>query len=667
MQQNIWSSPQVGGSGGALKALARNVANHLKLNRTAMKRVVAQVVAEHHSLGEVADYKGHMYFAKPDRLNFTELIAQSKEAFDDLLLHEPRLVKRIQAQPQVMGSPRPKFQRLKSPSRQRASVKAARSRILKMAKSQLMCGSKVAPPPRKQCSPSPKKRRSRSGMRLHRKKSSTTEFQLEDAGTVRSLNGVIIEDNHLPQVGEHREILLHVPQAAGPAKKLRRRGRRTSKLHVSQQDLGKAPSMEAAPKPTPAHPASANPGSARRVLSRRSQRQINAGGRRLVAGSIPSPQPSPHPIQQKQQAPSKKPPVKKKFMAPRHHKKTLPLLQRTYEKPWLVRRRRKRLSGGYQKTKPATGKAETVASVSVAEKEPERLDKISVEWVEKNSEKEEKSEHSVRSKEEPKVQRPSGRRQMQSHVGRQMRNVNFPWYTPYQFQGAAGATRHPNMEAGMSAHRLSLQRSHLLNTRRNMSATPIPPLKRKQNFTTRQRHHRRMQERFLRDLQREEAIDEPQSNGSGMFRRRRVWQQQQEPQDAGGNSAPTKSKAASPDRKSLERVSSRTKRFRQPAASGERISPARVTGGGVGGAGGTVGAAAGPAASASSAPSPRRRRRRNRYVPVGSSLGSIAGLGAGQPQDSKHSLTPAKRHLTIAFMNKRDERGHHRQATQHWK
>ncbi|EDW49380.1 GM17529 [Drosophila sechellia] len=94
MHQSIWSAPQVGGSGGALKALARNVANHLKLNRSNMKRVVAQVVAEHHTLGEVADYKGHMYFAKPDRLNFHELIAQSKEAFDDLLLHEPRSAKK---------------------------------------------------------------------------------------------------------------------------------------------------------------------------------------------------------------------------------------------------------------------------------------------------------------------------------------------------------------------------------------------------------------------------------------------------------------------------------------------------------------------------------------------------------------------------------------------
>ncbi|KAH8338877.1 hypothetical protein KR074_008384 [Drosophila pseudoananassae] len=648
MQQNIWSSPQVGGSGGALKALARNVANHLKLNRSAMKRVVAQVVAEHHSLGEVADYKGHMYFAKPDRLNFTELIAQSKEAFDDLLLHEPRLANRIQSRP--MGNPKPKFQPVKSPPRQRASVKPAPSRILKMPQKPQLPISKnpPPPPPRKQRVPSPKKQRSRSALKHHPKNSSTTEFQLDDAGTVRSLNGVIIEDNHLPQDGENREILLHVPQAA---KKPRRRGRRTIKLHESQEDLRKAPLVVAAPKPAlprpaPAPPASANQGSARRVLSRRSQRQLNAGGRRLVAGGAPSPLPKGGPTQQKQLAPGKKPAIKKKFTAcPRYRKKPLPLLQRTYEKPWLVRRRRKRLSGGCQK--PAPGKTE--ATANVPEKEPEPLDKMNVEWVEKNSDKDQKSDHSVKKKEEPKIQRPPARpRQEQSHVARQMRNVSFPWYTPYQFQGGTGTPGRAAMKAGVSNHRLNLQRS-----RRNMPGTPIPPLKRKLNITKRQRHHRRMQDQLLRELQREEAIDEPHSNGSGIFRQRRVWQQPdpQGQQKGATNSAPTNSKAASPDRRSLERVSSRVKRFRQPAPS-----PVRATGGGLRGAGGKVGAVGSP-----------RRSRRNRYVPVGSSLGSIAALAVGQPQDSKHSLTPAKRHLTIAFMNKRDDRSHHRQPQPHWK
>jgi len=58
-----------------------------------------------------------------------------------------------------------------------------------------------------------------------------------------------------------------------------------------------------------------------------------------------------------------------------------------------------------------------------------------------------------------------------------------------------------------------------------------------------------------------------------------------------------------------------------------------------------------------------RIRRRFRSVPVDSSLGSIALMG--QPQQSKQTLTPAKRHLTIAFMNKRSERSS--PAAQHWK
>lgn len=58
-----------------------------------------------------------------------------------------------------------------------------------------------------------------------------------------------------------------------------------------------------------------------------------------------------------------------------------------------------------------------------------------------------------------------------------------------------------------------------------------------------------------------------------------------------------------------------------------------------------------------------RVRRRFRSVLVDSSLGSIALMG--QPVQSKQTLTPAKRHLTIAFMNKRSERTN--AAVQPWK
>lgn len=78
------------GSGGALKALAKNLANQLKLNRTQLKRVVARVISERHGEGDVGDYNGHMFFVKPDRIDLTQQITQSKEAFDEMIIQKQR-------------------------------------------------------------------------------------------------------------------------------------------------------------------------------------------------------------------------------------------------------------------------------------------------------------------------------------------------------------------------------------------------------------------------------------------------------------------------------------------------------------------------------------------------------------------------------------------------
>ncbi|KAH8421340.1 hypothetical protein KR009_002256 [Drosophila setifemur] len=629
MQPSIWSSPQVGGSGGALKALARNVANHLKLSRPTLKRVVAQVVAQHHSLGEVADYKGHMYFAKPDRLNFPELIAQSKEAFDDLRIHEPRLVK-------GSGDPSVHTARL----RPRTKVQDKKDSRIRS-----MIPSKVPLPPRKGIPVAPRKSNVsppppphlpavNPGKHRNRRRSSTTIFQLTDAGR-GSLNGVIVDDTHLPQDGEQREILLHVP----PSRKRRRsiKTRNSSQLRV-QEKLEKwvkrenrekweklekrenrekqekrekrenrvklerhklllkpkcKPSQEQQQVPPPVQHHIPAISSSKKLLSRRSQRQLNARGhqlrgiasgrvRRLPAGAThhPAPRVPFHTVVMK-------PPTKiRSKLRPR--KKRIPLLQRTYDKPWLIRRiKKKRMSGGRSNKEKET------------QAQKERLDKINVEWVPKSekSEKSLKSEISEKSYKSARVKKSKPvSRKHPTHVGRQMRNVTFPWYTPFQFQGAAGATQMPSVP----------------RSRRNGAPYSLP---RTQNFTNRQKHKHRLQERLLRDLRREEAIDEAPSNNSGLIFRRRSPKVQ----------------------RSVERVSSRSKR-----SPGSPI----------------------PAAGSS----PPRNRRRHRPVPVDSSLGSLAGLGAGQDRDSRHSLTPAKRHLTIAFSNKRLERDErHRQLPQQWK
>ncbi|KAH8286673.1 hypothetical protein KR018_009508 [Drosophila ironensis] len=695
-KQNIWNSPQVGGSGGALKALARNVANHLKLDRTTMKRVVAQVVAEHHSLGEVADYKGHMYFVKPDRLNFTELIAQSKEAFDDMLLHQPRLAKRIQLQQRGGTWPPPVP---KSHSMSRLGPRDSRSRR-HLYQAQLPApGIKVFPPPLK---PRFKPKKHASKKRKTFKKSSTTEFQLADSG-IRSLNGFIIDANHLPQDGKQKEILLHVPPAAG--KRSRRRGQPKQRLQGSQGD-----SPKAAEKPEPQQqghqPLASNitiqasrPSKShlmpKKTNSRRLQRQINACSQRLYAGYTPKPavKRTPSVIQES------KPPTKSRSMIPTSQRKKKMQLQRTYDKPWLVRRRRKRLSGGsQQKTKPQ--------EEPEPPKEPTRLDKVFVEWEEKKSEVDKKSEGNkigekklppAKKKDSRPARKSRSKRKLLPAVARQIRNVPIPWYTRYHSPsaGGAGAGSGTAIATG-SGHGIG----HGNNTARQQAS--VLSMARKQNLTTRQRHHRRMQERLKRDLQREEAIDDPHSNDSGTFRHQRIWHQRSPSPRPSPRLSPRASmrhsprpsarhlprrlpatpsltaaprNKTSPERQPLKCASSHTKRFPHPNAVGERGAgmDQRLAGGGANrsieevvmgsGGPGVKSAGAKRLRGRTHARNNRTRggagpqgRRKIRSVRVDSSLGSIAGLGAGQPQDSKHSLTPAKRHLTIAFLNKRGER-----------
>ncbi|XP_032582114.1 serine/arginine repetitive matrix protein 2 [Drosophila sechellia] len=670
MHQSIWSAPQVGGSGGALKALARNVANHLKLNRSNMKRVVAQVVAEHHTLGEVADYKGHMYFAKPDRLNFHELIAQSKEAFDDLLLHEPRSAKKqaITKRSKYPTNPNVKLQMTVSPP-QLEKPQKKQSTIKK---------------------PGLPKKHSRPKIGS-RKKSSTTIFQLADAGR-RSLNGVIIDETHLPLDGEQREILLHVPPSL--VKRSRRRLRSAQTKDTSEKCPPQKPDKDPDQKKTgpqkdgekiteekilqvqkrqPEKKRSEEPKPVTKMHENHQKELIRSPSRpRSGSPSVPQARRSPSPVRSQKVTSVRK--ASKALRSPPHKtinvknhalnqrikagdtkmaiskpaekkksrsmlrtvkKKTLP--QRSYDKPWILKRSQKRrLSAGGSQLK----------------KNLQRPMNSDVKRKEKSG-KGGKIQHSARS---TKVEQTKISAQIKptSHVGRQMQRVNFPWYTPYQFQGAAGATQIPNAGVAIPPCQLLKEKSRKLTQRLSVTQ-PISQMKRP-NITSRQRHNLRMRERLIRDLQREEDIDDPLSNGSGVLRRARGGmqpsQQIKEPEQ------PKKEQ----DHRSVERVSSRIKRlpkgrrYRQPIATSERIMipPPKVNNNNNNN-------------NKSMSPSrPNfipRVRRRFRSVLVDSSLGSIALMG--QPVQSKQTLTPAKRHLTIAFMNKRSERTN--AAVQPWK
>ncbi|XP_034670805.1 uncharacterized protein LOC117903101 isoform X2 [Drosophila subobscura] len=566
MEKAVWSSPQIGGTGGALKALAKNVANHLEqLNRATLKRVVAQVIAERHGLGEVSDFNGHMYFARPDHINFAELIAQSKEAFDDLLQH-----KSTTERPQ---KPNPKTKMLQQhrPTGGQATAAAV--------------SAKGTIPSKKQPA------RTMGVSRLKRCESPTTIFQLDDEGG-RSLNGVIIDDSHLPL--DRKDILLQV-------------SKRPPKKHRALKGILVA-QPQAQAKPQPQSPPKVKAKSKTPPKWRNSLQRINSHSATTAAApakvSLKCQLPvgaSHHPPsvsaargRNKQNAeavaPPKQPSKKVKAMSKVGSK--MPLLQRSYAKPWLVQhsttRRADRMAGGLV--------------------------------VEKKTPPETKGEMAIH-----------GQSKIDSHVAQQIRSVAFPWYTPFQFQGGAGATasqptakspcKPPSERSRSSLHKSmarkkspqSKARVHFNVGPKNKQKPPAviaPATPKAKSLNTRQVRNNRLQARLNRDLKREEAIDEPERLKSGGQRGRRAKQQQKPGQATSRKSRP------------------------------------------------------------SSKSSPHIRRRRSRLVSVDSSLGSFACLRPSptSKQNSKTTLTPAKRHLTIAFFNKRqEERGQRQASTQPWK
>ncbi|XP_068158771.1 uncharacterized protein [Drosophila tropicalis] len=297
------SGPELGGSNGALKALAKNVANQLKLDRPEMKRVVAKVVAERHGLGDVADHKGFMYYVKPDRIDMNQLISQSKEAFDGMM------------QQQRHRETLPQQQR-------KAPAKVGESR-------RTLSGGGAN-----------KKKKAVS------RKSSTAVFQLQDWGR-KSLNGVIIDQTHLPRGG--KEILLSVNRrmvamgAASSKKKketkmpaavpVRKPLRMQKFIAMKSSSSSRVPPLlkKSSVRKIPAK--GANPRAPKVVDS--SSSTLKGESYRLPAGSSFHPPPA-NPIE----SDTKKPLAGSKSKTSINPKQTVQC-QRNYEKPWLVSRHKR--------------------------------------------------------------------------------------------------------------------------------------------------------------------------------------------------------------------------------------------------------------------------------------------------------------------------------------
>ncbi|SPP78360.1 uncharacterized protein LOC117580794 [Drosophila guanche] len=573
MEKAVWSSPQIGGTGGALKALAKNVANHLEqLNRATLKRVVAQVIAERHGLGEVSDFNGHMYYARPDHINFAELIAQSKEAFDDLVKHKSNTER-----PQ---KPNPKTKMLQYRPTGGQATGAPISGVGKLRTKKLM-PSKKQPP------------RTMGSSRLKRFESPTTIFQLDDEGS-RSLNGVIIDDSHLPS--DRKDILLQV-------------SKRPPKKHRALKGILVAKSQtQAKPQPQPQSLPKVKAKSKTPPKWRNSLQRINSHSEPTAAAAAAPAKKSQLPVGASQHprsvsaakarnkqnaetvAPPKQPPKKVKAMSKVGSK--IPLLQRLYAKPWLVQR-------------STTKRADRMAGGLV---------------VEKKTPLDTSGEMAIH-----------GQSKIDSHVAKQIRSVAFPWYTPFQFQDGAGATASQptakvtckplSLRSRSSLHksmarkksRQSKPKVHFNVGPKNKQEPPtviVPAAPKAKSLNKSKSRNNRLQARLTRDLKREEAIDEPERLKSGGQRGRRAKQQQNPGQATARKSRP------------------------------------------------------------SSKSSPHIRRRRSRLVSVDSSLGSFACLRPSPTanQNSKTTLTPANRHLTIAFFNKRqEERGQRQASRQPWK
>ncbi|KRF98888.1 uncharacterized protein Dwil_GK27773 [Drosophila willistoni] len=478
----IWNSvPDLDGSNGALKALAKNVANHMKLNRPEMKRVVAKVVAERHGLGDVGDYKGYMYYAKPDRINMNQLIAQSKVAFDEMMQQQRH---------------RENLQQQKQNGQQQQQRKALGKMTEGNRRSQSGGGGGGVG------GPSKKKAVSR--------KSSTAVFQLQNWGH-KSLNGVIIDETHLPRGG--KEILLAVNRrmvamdpgsnkkkkktkmpSAVPVKKLPRKLKPTSAMKKTSSSSSSSTTRppvvvkKASVRKIPAKGA-ANPIVPKVVDLPPSPLKDEAY--RLPAGSSFHPLPA-NPIE----SDTKKPSARSKSKISINQKQTVQR-QRNYDKPWLVGRHKRH---NRHKTEGGGGGGAPAAAAVGAGGDAEGLDKSS-----------------GRKLPSPALKRPRTRVSHQSAGGAGATNQKLK-EAPSKFnvsKTAISSRANPKPKGGKSKTKQVKQQSQAVSTSQGS--------RKETNTTTPQnrgsRANKVFQARLIKDMLREEAIDEPERLEAGSIRR----------------------------------------------------------------------------------------------------------------------------------------------------
>ncbi|XP_020800697.1 serine/arginine repetitive matrix protein 1 [Drosophila serrata] len=715
--ENIWTMRPLGGTGGALKALAKNVAQHMNLNRSTLKRVVAQVVAEHHNLGQVDDYKGHMYYAKPERLNFLNLLAQSKEALDDLLLLDPRMAKKFhrkdqnkknlktsRVSSQIKFRPRSKTklvasattmprkvsiptpartlgkgisttklvtaQSKRSPRKSVQTLKKMPTKtqplvVVKDMKQEQRTASRTRSPFRSR-SASPQVKTKRTS-RIQ--KSSSSHHRLP-AGSTRKTIGITRKPTVLATKSTKITSLNKIKsksqvktesKAKSPLKTKSGRYLKPIKgKSYKQVEKFKSEDIDVITDTDTYTDTEMEPKQRRRVIKSMTKTRSRSRSRSHSPKRYRSPSPKRYRsrFRRRQPSPVARSPsstttattvVSRRFPKTRQQEETLtakvltkaltkalakafpqttqsqvrareverspeeaetPVQTsfRNYDKPWLVPKIKTR--------RLVAGSLERSEKKQQQKKQQQQKQQQRKQQKKQHHQNEQRQQEDGEEQDQDEVMKP---RKSRTHVGHQMRKVDFPWYTPYQFQGGAGATQQPSPRS---------------------SSIPLMAKKRLKS------HH----------LRREEGIDKILNYGSGLYRRHRgEWMPAKRTSSHHIPKERSKVTRRSSSLQARWKVTKRgktgkksNKKQAKPSIEGFHLPPPPPS-----------------AVSSDDRVRPRRRSQSKKPKPVESSLGSYADLI--QPSDSKEAMKRSKRRLSIAFMSKHGRGSRHRHVPPVWK
>ncbi|XP_034118565.1 uncharacterized protein LOC117577763 [Drosophila albomicans] len=587
MNTEIWNSSKMGGTGGALKALTKNLANQLNLNRTDMKRVVARVISERHGQGDVGDYNGHMFYVRPERIDLTEQITHSKEAFDEMINQKKMKLKQNQNQnlnlkkscsnqlPSSRSQSRVKNKnnnnnnkKLKQKKPEQRSVNNPAEIVMILSKSKL----------KQRLSPKPKAAAAAAAA-----SAATSSKPVAAAPTPARTPVAATIVSAAPSAGQKTGNKLATkpktkPETRSPSRSPRRRLMLDTTTQRQQQQQQQ--------------PQTAKPGKVQRLNAGKVMRQEQPKLKpklKPLPQVAPQAQPQPLPLRDSKSQTAAQP---KRVLKKRKSLKQLPqqakgriMQKKVWLEPWQNPKRLapKRLKAGGIATARGGGGGRGA----------------------------------------------SGRA---AHC-----NVALAWRHPYQFQGGAGATQRHNIDHGVKLSARSRLKPRINRGRNQMRTRTSLKEQRLKNL--------RSQLQLAKQLEAEEAIDDPERLEAGTIL------------DYGLPATRTRSNIFVKRGKQLRRykLSPRLEQLARPVIHG-KPNPQATT-------------ATATTTSRHHLPvrKPKKtrthRRRRQRRVVVDSSLGSIAGLKGS----SRSGLTPAKRHLTLAFMNKDGGRSPRRSRSAMWR